>query len=359
MQAVLLRHLFALGFPFILGIYLIPIVMMASKKIGFLDNPDGRLKHQKEPVPYLGGVGVFLPFIMTLGICYPFENQVLWLLLGTTLLLFIGLIDDLKVLKPGQKFFGQFIAVLSFLKGEFSLKTTLFSSAFDIFLSGFWMLLVINAFNLVDVMDGLCATLALTSAATFCFIAWVAGKYTVSLLLMAFIGSVAAFFLFNKPPAKIYLGDAGSLFIGGFLAAMPLLFDWDPSPFGLSTIGQSSMLFSYLVRPLVEVFLIPCLIMGIPLLEVSSLFMIRTYLGIPFYRGSPHHFSIYLQRKGLTKWQTLALACFSASTLSVLALMFLYRMLPLLFLLIFYILFLGIWSYIIFVWKERSNNAIN
>lgn len=79
-----------------------------------MDAPDGRLKHQRTPIPYLGGLAIFMSFITTLGLCYPFENQMMWLLLGTTLLLFVGLIDDLKVLRPGQKFFGQFVAVLCF-----------------------------------------------------------------------------------------------------------------------------------------------------------------------------------------------------------------------------------------------------
>ena len=155
MYAVFVRHVFALGFSFLLGLYLVPIIIRAAKKIGFMDAPDGNLKKHKEPTPYLGGVAVFLPFITTLGLCYPFENMLLWLLLGTTLLLFVGLIDDLHVLKPKQKFFGQILAVLCFLKGGFSLKTPFLSSISNVFWSGFWMLSIINAFNLVDVIDGL------------------------------------------------------------------------------------------------------------------------------------------------------------------------------------------------------------
>ena len=296
MQAVLVRHFFALIFSFLLGVYLVPIIILAAKKIGFMDIPDGRLKHQKEPVPYLGGVAVFLPFIITLGLCYPFENQLLWLLLGTTLLLFVGLVDDLKVLKPSQKFFGQFIAVLCFLKGEFSLKTPFFSSFSNIAWSAFWMLSVINAFNLIDVMDGLCGTAALMSSVAFCVFAYAVGKYTTSLLLAAFAGAIAAFLIYNKPQAKIYLGDAGSLFIGGFLAAVPLLFRWDSSLFA-NAFGQCLDF----MRPLFQEFFIPAIILGVPLLEGLGLFIIRSSIGIPFYKGSPHHFSIYMQKTGGAK----------------------------------------------------------
>lgn len=317
-----------------------------------MDAADGRLKHQKEPVAYLGGVAVFLPFITTLGLCYPFENLILWLLLGTTLLLFVGLIDDLKVLKPWQKFFGQFLAVLCFMKGEFSLKTPFFSSLANIFWSGFWMLSVINAFNLVDVMDGLCATLAITSASTFCLIAILTGKYSISVLLMAFIGSMLAFFMYNKPQAKIYLGDAGSLFIGGFLAAIPLLFSWDSNLFGWAAIHTQTPFFLKLIKQLCEVFFIPCLILGVPLLEVLSLFIIRSWLGIPFYNGSPHHFAIYLQRRGWSREKVLCFAAAASLLLSALVMLFLYRIITFSGLLGAVSILLLLWTYLIFYIKN-------
>ncbi len=335
-------------FSFLLSIYLVPIIIRAAKKIGFMDAPDGRLKHQREPVPYLGGLAVFIPFITTLGLCYPFENQMLWLLLGTTLLLFVGLVDDLKVLKPSQKFFGQFIAALCFLKGEFSLKTPLFSSVASIFWSVFWMLSIINAFNLVDVMDGLCSMLALTGACAFAVMAFVTGQYTTSLLLTAFIGAIAGFLLFNKPPAKIYLGDAGSLFIGGFLASIPLLFNIDKSLF---VIQQSNYLYTML-RPLLEVFFVQCLVLAVPLLEVISLFIIRTRIGIPFYNGSPHHFSIYLQKKGWSKNKILLFAASVSIIFSLFAFLFINHVLSLTSLLIGIISLVIGWMYIIFVDKK-------
>jgi len=347
MYAVLVRHLFALFFSFVFGLYLLPIVISAAQKIGFMDVPDGCLKSHKKPTPYLGGVAIFMAFIMTLGLCYPFENQILWFLLGTTLLLFVGLVDDLKVLKPYQKFFGQFVAALCFLKGEFSLKTPLFSSMGSIGWSLFWMLTVINAFNLVDVMDGLCATLALVSAVTLCGIALVLGKFTTSLLLTAFIGATLAFWLYNKPPAKIYLGDAGSLFIGGFLAAIPLLFDWDGKLFLWQFDGWLAVIYQ-MVRPLFEVFFVPCLIFGVPLLECISLFVIRSWLGKPFYYGSPHHFSIYLQKKGWSAYQVLGFAVIVSLLLSGLAILFLLRQISLTGLVLTSFFVIASWIYTVF-----------
>jgi UDP-GlcNAc:undecaprenyl-phosphate GlcNAc-1-phosphate transferase len=285
MNNLIIRHVLAGGFSFLLTYYLVPIITRAAFRFGILDVPDGKIKCHTKPVPYLGGIAIYAGFVVTLGLTYPFENTLLWLLLGTTMLLLTGLVDDLKVLKPGQKLIGQLLAVLCFLKGGFSLKTTFLSSYVNMALSGFWMLSVINAFNLVDVMDGLSSLIALVATSAFLVIAFLSGTFVVSLLLVIFGGAIGAFLVYNKPPAQIYLGDAGSLFIGGFLAAIPLLLPWSDAVF--------------------DVHYTPAVILAVPLLEVFFLIVIRTQLGIPFYKGSPHHFSLYLQRKGWHKWQVL------------------------------------------------------
>ena len=329
MNTVVVRHIFSFVFPMLLAIYLIPVLIQAAFRFNVLDVPDGKIKKHKKATPYLGGLAIYLPFIATLSIAYPFENKILWMISGVTLLLFVGLIDDLKILKPGQKFFGQLLAVLCFLKGGFSLKTNFFTGFFNIFASGFWMLSVINAFNLVDVMDGLSSILAITAGITFLFIALFLKEYAVSILLLAFLSPLLVFFYYNKPQARIYLGDAGSMFIGGFLAAMPLLFPW------------SSL--SY------DAYYTPAIILGIPLLEVFFLVVIRTWKGIPFYKGSPHHFSIYLRHKGWSIPTVLFFTAFMSAVLSVIALLFLFSFVDFKLLIVFGFLFLLVWSYFIFV----------
>ena len=147
------------------------------------------------------------------------------------------------------------------------------------------MLALINAFNLIDIMDGLATTVALWSGLGFLLIALIAQEYVVALLLSAFIGALIAFLRFNMPPARIYLGDAGSLFIGGFLGTIPFLFNW-------GTFNWYG-------------FLIPIILLAIPLLEIVGLILVRTYKKIPFYCASPDHFAIYLKNKGLSPLQIL------------------------------------------------------
>jgi len=328
MESVLIRHLFAGIFSFLLTFYLLPLITRAAIHLGILDIPDGQIKCHQAPVPYLGGVAIFIAFVATLALAYPFKNEILWLVLGTTLLVFTGLIDDLHVLKPQQKLFGQIIAVLCFLKGGFSLKTTFFSSLLSFLISGFWMLSVINAFNLVDVMDGLSSLIAMIAAFGFLVIAIFFHQYEVSLLLVPFICAVFAFFLYNKPPAKIYLGDAGSMFLGGFLSAIPMLFYWS--------------------HQATDAYYTPAIILAVPLLEVFFLIIIRTYLGIPFYKGSPHHFSLYLQRKGMSKYEVLSFTACMSIAFALLGILFLINLLSLLIAFILAAVFVIVWCVCVF-----------
>ncbi len=329
MKILLIRHVFSFVFPFLLALYLLPILIKTAFKFNALDQPDSNVKKHEKPTPYLGGLAIYLPFIATLAIVYPFENHILWLILGITILLFTGFIDDFKILSPAQKFFGEFIAVVCFLKGGLSLKSNFFSQLFNVVLSGFWMMLVINAYNLVDVMDGLSSLLAIFATTTFLIIALLIKEYTASLLILAFLGPLIAFFFYNKPPAKIYLGDCGSLFIGGFIAALPMIFPWSD--------------FSW------QAYYAPVVIVAIPLLEVSALIIIRTWMGIPFYRGTPHHFSIYLKNKGWSVKKILIFVSIMSLILSSVALLFLFGFINFQWLIRLGIIFNIIWFYFIFL----------
>lgn len=276
---------FAIFLSFFFTYYFVPLFLRAAKKLGIIDYPDGNLKIHKNPTPYLGGVAIYLGFISTLSIVYPFENQMFLFLVGSTVLLFVGLLDDLISINPSEKFFGQIIATFCFLKAGFYLKEQFLSNFYNIFISFFWILTIINAFNLVDIMDGLATIIALLSTIGFLICAIFFNNFLVALLLSSFLGALFAFLLFNKPEARIYLGDAGSCFIGGFLATVPFMLPW-----GTYTIYG---------------FITPIIILLIPLLEVGTLILIRTYKRIPFYQGSPDHFAIYLQRNGWSKFQIL------------------------------------------------------
>lgn len=270
---------------FICSYVLVPIAKIIAKSLNLLDFPDGKIKLHSAATPYLGGLAVYfgwlIPLIITITlVCYAFDTKVIFLLIGCTLLLVVGLIDDVLVLKPSQKFFGQCIAVLFFLYGGFYLHIFV-GSYLGIILSGLWILTIINAFNLIDVMDGLASSIAIFSALGFMAIAFYLGQWDILYILGCLVGSLTGFLIFNYPPASIYLGDAGSLFIGGVLGAFPLKLNF-------AVKSQAG-------------YLAPIIILAIPLLELTSLIIIRAYKKIPFYKGSQDHFSIYLQQHGWSK----------------------------------------------------------
>lgn len=297
------RLFFSFIISFLITLYLVPLFALIAKKLNVLDIPDGAVKKHEKPTPYLGGIAIYVGFIASLALIFPYENKIALLLVGSTLLLFIGLIDDILRIKPYQKFFWQFIAAFCFLKAGLYLKESFFlNNVWNFPVSILWILTIINAFNLVDVMDGLATTLASCATITLLFLALLFDQPQLALLLVTFLGPLLAFLWYNRPPAKIYLGDAGSLFIGGFLGTVPFLFKWGSyNPYG---------------------FITPILVLSIPLLEVITLILVRTYKKIPFYYGSPDHFSIYLQQGGWSKYKILGFVLILSSLFLPLSLLF-------------------------------------
>lgn len=330
-----LKFLFSMLISFLLTFYLVPVLAAFAIRLRVLDIPDGKIKKHEKATPYLGGIAVYIGFLISLGLVFPVENQILLFIVGATVLLFVGLIDDLLCLKPYQKFFGQSIAALCFLKAGFYLKELFFlSNYWNIPISFLWIISIINAFNLVDVMDGLATTIAMAASLSFIVIAFGFGHYNLILLLGSFFGALLAFFWYNKPSATIYLGDAGSLFIGGFLATIPFLFKW-----GLyNRYG----------------FLSPVIILTLPLLEVGCLIIIRSYKRIPFYQGSPDHFSSYLKMNGWTVWEILSYTATISSILMVVAYAFAFNYMNIFQLMGIALLFFMIWV-LMLCYKRKSS----
>ena len=289
---------------FTVTFFLIPFLSLIAPRIGAIDLPDGKLKTHKIATPYLGGLGICLGFVTSVLLLLPINNRLLLFIIGSIFLLIVGLIDDLITLKPYQKFGGQILASLYFLKAGLYFKSDLFGS-WGIIISFFWFLSIINAFNLVDVMDGLAAVLAFGSLCPFLFLAFFFRDFQLLVLLAAFTGALLAFFWYNKPSAKIYLGDAGSLLLGGFCAALPFFFPW-----GIYNLYG---------------FLAPIGFFAIVLLELLALILIRLYKRIPFYQGSPDHFSHYLRKRGWTPSQILIFSFSMSLIASGVAILFMFN----------------------------------
>ena len=275
MSAPLIPLAFVLAL--LLGLYFTPLAREAALRFGIVDRPDGHLKKQEAPVPYLGGLAVFLAYLVALGMVFAFDTLLLGLLLAGTLTLLVGLVDDFGVLTPAAKLAGQAVAVFVLLRSGAVIELVDVPQGLRWPLAALWLFAVCNAFNLLDLMDGLAAGVGAIAAAAMGSVALATGELPEAAACFALAGALCGFLVFNVHPARIYLGDAGSLAVGITLGALSLAIRWsDRSPAG---------------------FLAPLAVLGIPLADTAYVSVLRARAGRPFWYGSPDHFPLRLRRR--------------------------------------------------------------
>ena len=252
-----------------------------ARRAGFLNAPNPIVPQHTRPVAYLGGVGVAagaaagVVAAAMLGVTRPVPGV---LALGVVLFLGLGVYDDLRALRPAHKLAFQIVAALSV--GLLGLRPGVSEvPALDVALATFVLVAGANAVNLTDVCDGLVAGLA-----ALAFGCW--GLLDPSLRAFAWscAGACVGFLVFNRPPATIFLGDAGSQALGFALSGLVLL--------SVRRYGDVSVLATGAIAG------------GVFLFELVFLVAVRARKGLPFWRGSPDHFSLRLQARGLTRTQT-------------------------------------------------------
>jgi len=283
--SILVRPALAFLLALALALYTTPLMRQAAIRFGIVDRPDGALKTQKEPVAYLGGLAIYLSFLLALTATLRFDSvEVLGLLLAGAIVVILGLVDDFGVLTPRVKLAGQVVAVATLMNASIYIKLGFLPWWAAMALSFVWLLGITNAFNIIDVMDGLAAGVAAAAALVLFLVAVVNGRATYAVLLASLAGSLCGFLRSNFEPARIYMGDAGSLFIGLMLGAL-------------------AMNNSYTSKNLVAS-LAPVVILGVPVFDMLFVMYIRRRRGLPVMRGSPDHFALRLRRWRLTTRQT-------------------------------------------------------
>ena len=280
---------------FFLSLYITPRVRDVAISLNIVDMPDRNLKCHKEPVAYMGGIAIFISFLVTLALTFNFSREVLGLLLGGSIALIIGVIDDLKALSPGLKMIGQFLAILVLIKTGIRIKLIFIPIWISIPLTLFWLLGITNAFNIIDIMDGLSGGVAFIACIYLFLVASLNGRTMIAIMTLSLGGSVLGFLRWNSFPARIYLGDAGSLFIG-------------------LMIGALAMIGSYTDRNLVSV-LAPVLILGVPIFDTFFVSYIRFKRGQSIFLGSNDHFAIRLRHLALSPLQVVLLSYMIAAIL--------------------------------------------
>jgi UDP-GlcNAc:undecaprenyl-phosphate GlcNAc-1-phosphate transferase len=290
---------------------LVPASMAAARRLGVLDLPGGRKLHGL-PTPRLGGIAVFASFVgivvagyllapdlervpwvrahfgsatAPLREAYRVETKLIGLLVGGALAFAIGLADDLwgSRFPAWGKAAGQLGAALVLVLAD--VRTSFLPTEWmNTLVTLLWLAGITNAFNLLDNMDGLAAGVAFVASAVLLINAWNLGEFFISLILVAFMGTLLGFLWFNTHPARVFLGDCGSLFIGYVMGSLTLLERY--------VSHASSTLFPVLM---------PVVVLAVPLVDTASVVVIRLREGRPVYVGDRCHLSHRLLALGFSE----------------------------------------------------------
>jgi len=285
----------------------VPFWRRWCRRRGMVDDP-GERKIHSEPMPLAGGLAVLTGMVAPLMIGaaviylgnfnsddllrYGFSKRALELggiLLGAMGMLLIGLLDDQIELRPASKFAAQLACALAV--AAFGVRVTLFvhNTAFSYALTALWILTVINAFNFMDNMNGLCGGLGAIAALSFGAIAAQRGQYLVAATCWLIAGALLGFLPFNYPTATVFLGDSGSHLTGYLMAILAIL------PHFYTLKHQRAL-----------AVLAPLLVLAVPLGDLAWVVWLRWRMGKPFYIGDTNHLSHRLVRRGLSKPRAVA-----------------------------------------------------
>jgi UDP-GlcNAc:undecaprenyl-phosphate GlcNAc-1-phosphate transferase len=292
MNGILTPFFFA---SFSLTILLTPVVIRLARRVNFLDHPGPRKIHTT-PMPYGGGIAVAATVL--LGTLWAARFSPLAALpagtktfnwpvyaAGSLVILVLGLVDDRRRLSPRTKLLVQTLVAAGVAIAGERLRLFDVPAPLSVAVTVLWILAVTNAFNLLDHMDGLSSGVALLAGASFLVVAQQTGQGFIAAMIVPLLGACAGFLLFNFPPAKIFLGDAGSLFIGFWMSCLTISFTFYDA-------HAHYRLYTYFV---------PLAVLAVPLFDTSSVMVIRLLRHRPLFEGDTNHLAHRLAALGLSR----------------------------------------------------------
>lgn len=269
----------AIALPLLAALVLTPLAARLARHYEVLDHP-AEVKHHQRVTPYLGGLAAAVALVAVGGVAAGTQGQLVTVLLGGVALTIVGLIDDQRTVPIALKLGVEVAAAVAlWLSG---IGADVFGiGPLDFALTVAWVVAITNAINMLDNMDGLAAGVTAISAMTFFVISAQAGHYLVGSVSLAVAGASLGFLVHNFPPARIFLGDAGTLLFGFLLAAIGLKLD---------LVGPNGFVRSA----------IPLLALGLPIFDLLVVVITRAREGRAIYLGGLDHTSHRLARGGLS-----------------------------------------------------------
>ena len=338
-------YFFVFLFSTLLSLILVRAAIMVCQRYSLYDYP-GRHKRHKEPTPNLGGTAIFIViWIVMAGLLLvegstfsDIKGSLVHIFIGSFIVLLTGIIDDLKALPAWPKLVVQALAGVILYLGGLSINLlsvpgigTIQMGWLNIIITVIWVVSLSNAINLIDGLDGLAAGVSAIAAATMAVIGVLFQIDSVILISLILLGALISFWFYNRHPARIFLGDCGSLLIGFFFAVISLV------------VPIKSFTAAALFLPL--------LVLGVPLTETLTSFLRRLAAGKNVMKADRRHIFHYLGHAGLSQKQIVALFYLSGVVFSAISLtmFFFERTLVLGFLLLFMVVIFIL--YLIFMSK--------
>jgi UDP-GlcNAc:undecaprenyl-phosphate GlcNAc-1-phosphate transferase len=287
----------------VLSLALAPAFGRVARRLNFMDLPGPRKIHDA-PVPYGGGLAVAAAVFAGTGTAHflalaavggPLHapqpgdflppSRATWLYgLGAFLILILGLVDDRVKLSAGIKLAVQTLAALGVSLGGERFQLFALGPAVEVAATVFWILAVTNAFNLLDHMDGLSGGVAAVAGGAFLIVALQTGQWGVAVLLAPLLGACLGFLPYNFPPARLFLGDAGSLFIGFWLSCLTISFTfYERAHYPLYT------------------YFVPLAVLAVPIFDTACVVAIRLLRRRPIFQGDTNHLAHRLTGLGMSR----------------------------------------------------------
>ncbi len=285
---------FIFGIPLVLSLVLTPIIKKIALKINAVDHPNERKVHSKV-MPRLGGLAIFISSTIGMFIFSDIKSEpLLWIMLGSLVIITLGIIDDIKPLSAKIKLLFQVIAASIVIFGGINIEfinvpmsdKVIYLGGWSYLITILWIVGITNALNLIDGLDGLATGVSSISLATIFIMSLSMGNTLVMTITLILLGASLGFLVFNFYPAKIFLGDSGSLYLGFFLATLSIL--------GFKNVAVVSFLF-------------PIVILAVPIFDTIFAIIRRFRLKTPITDADKGHLHHCLHEMGFSHRKTVLL----------------------------------------------------
>lgn len=297
--------------PFLIALIvayvLTPGVKKLAIKVGAVDKPNARKVHT-HAIPRLGGLAIYVGFMAAILFCVPVRHELLGLLLGCTAIVALGIWDDICNIPAKVKLVGQIVAAcipiafgiqIEWLTNPFGTLIVL-PELVAIPVTIFWIIGFTNTVNLIDGLDGLAAGVSFIASVSMFLLAYTMNQYLPAMIIVAMAGAALGFLQYNFNPAKIFMGDTGSMLLGYTMAVAAVL--------GLVKTAATIAL------------VVPLIALGLPILDTLFAIIRRKMSGVPIFQPDKGHLHHRLLALGMSQKQAVLIMYFVSIVLGIVAL---------------------------------------